>query len=186
MAHVCPWWFAYTFDNRLRRLFHRPERLLSPYVREGMTVLDTGCGMGVFSIGMAALVGDRGLVISVDLQQEMLDVVQRRAEKAGVGHRIRTHLCDPERIGDHRDVDFALAFWMVHEVPRPAAFFEQLRSCLTSDGMLLVSEPRFHVPAGYFQELVKEGENAGLKHCGEPAIRFSRTALFSKNGECDK
>ncbi len=72
--HICPWWYAYTFDNPLRHLFHKPERMLAGYVKPGMTVMDIGCGMGFFSIGMARMVGEEGAVISVDLQQQMLDV----------------------------------------------------------------------------------------------------------------
>jgi 2-polyprenyl-3-methyl-5-hydroxy-6-metoxy-1,4-benzoquinol methylase len=182
MAHFCPWWLAYTFDNRLRSLVHRPEKVLSPYIRPGMTVMDAGCGMGHFSIGMTGLVGDDGLVISVDIQKEMLEVVQGRAEKAGVDHRIRTYQCTPEGIGDHKNVNFALAFWMVHEVPRPNDFFEQIHSCLATEGMLLVAEPRLHVSAKFFKQLIKGAENAGLRLCEEPPVRFSRAALFSKNG----
>ncbi len=182
MSHVCPWWLAYTFDNRLRSMIHRPEKVLSPYIRPGMTVMDAGCGMGFFSIGMAGLVGDDGLVISVDIQQEMLEVVQRRAEKAGVNHRIRTYLCEPEGIGDHKNVNFALAFWMVHEVRRPNAFFEQVHSCLGSESMLLLAEPRIHVSSKFFKKLINEAQNAGLRLCEEPRIRFSRAALFAKDG----
>jgi hypothetical protein len=29
--HVVTWWHAYAFDNRLRRLFHKPEKLLAPW-----------------------------------------------------------------------------------------------------------------------------------------------------------
>jgi len=50
--HICPWWFAYTFDNPFRRFFHNPEKMLGSYVSRGMTVLDVGCGMGFFSIGL--------------------------------------------------------------------------------------------------------------------------------------
>jgi cyclopropane fatty-acyl-phospholipid synthase-like methyltransferase len=38
--------------------------MLGPYVKPGMTVLDVGCGMGFFSIGMARMVGDEGRVIA--------------------------------------------------------------------------------------------------------------------------
>ncbi len=181
MAHTCPWWLAYTFDNRLRSLAHRPEKVLSPYVKPGMTVLDVGCGMGHFSLGMAGLVGDDGLVISVDLQEEMLEIVQKRAEKAGVHKRIRTYQCTTEGIGDHKNIDFALAFWMVHEVRKPDLFFEQISSSLKSQGMLFIAEPRFHVSAKLFKDLTNEAENAGLMLCEEPPVRFSRAALFSKN-----
>ena len=62
---VCPWRHAYLFDNWLRRLLHNPKKMLGAHVRPGMTVMDVGCGMGVFSIGMVAD-GD-WLVDSADL-----------------------------------------------------------------------------------------------------------------------
>ena len=85
---VCPWWLAWTFDNPLRPLIHKPEAIVGPYMQEGMTVADIGCGMGYFSIAMAKSVGERGMVIAVDLQQKMLDLMQTRAGRAGVARRI--------------------------------------------------------------------------------------------------
>ena len=34
--HVCPWWLAYTWDNKLRRLFHNPDIVIKPYVKSGL------------------------------------------------------------------------------------------------------------------------------------------------------
>ena len=56
-GRVCPWWFAYTFDNPLRRLLHNPRKILGPYVKEGDTAVDIGCGMGPFTVELARLVG---------------------------------------------------------------------------------------------------------------------------------
>ena len=81
--HVCPWWGGYFIDNWLRRWIHNPATILAPFVRPDMTAMDFGCGMGMFSIAMAQLVGSKGRVIAVDLQQAMLDVLQKRARKAG-------------------------------------------------------------------------------------------------------
>jgi 2-polyprenyl-3-methyl-5-hydroxy-6-metoxy-1,4-benzoquinol methylase len=52
MSHVCPWWGGYFIDNPLRRLLHNPEKIVGPYVQPGMTVMDVGCGMGIFSIAI--------------------------------------------------------------------------------------------------------------------------------------
>ena len=90
-GHVCPWWSVpFTINTPLRRLLHDPQKIVGPYVKPGMTVMDVGCGVGWFSIPMARMVGDHGKVIAVDLQQQMLDMLRRRAEKAGVAARIET------------------------------------------------------------------------------------------------
>jgi ubiquinone/menaquinone biosynthesis C-methylase UbiE len=88
-SHVCPWWAGYFINNRLRHMLRNPEAILDRYVRPGMTVMDLGCGMGLFSIAMARKVGGQGCVIAVDIQPRMLDVLQRHAEKSGMATRIQ-------------------------------------------------------------------------------------------------
>jgi ubiquinone/menaquinone biosynthesis C-methylase UbiE len=178
--HICPWWLAYTFDNPFRSFFHNPEKMLGSYVSKGMTVLDAGCGMGFFSIGLARLVGDTGCVIAADVQPKILAVMLKRSEKAGVSRIIRLHRSEPDCLGVERPVDFILAFWMVHEVPDPKLFFHQIHACLKPNGKILIAEPRFHVSAKRFQEIVVFAQEAGLSFCETPPIRFSRSAVFRR------
>lgn len=179
-CHVCPWWLGYTFDNRFRRLFHDTEKILGPYVKEGMTAIDIGCGMGYFSIGLANLVGEKGSVISVDIQQNMLNVLGKRAQKADVAHRIHLHRCEPERIGIDQKVDFALTFWMVHEVPYRKEFFEEIFSILKARGKYLLVEPKVHVSRARFEEILKCCMQTGFKRLGDPQISLSRAVLLGK------
>jgi ubiquinone/menaquinone biosynthesis C-methylase UbiE len=69
---VCPTAIAGYLDNRFRRWFQNPRKILGPYIKEGMTVLDLGCGPGFFSIDIAQMVGKSGRVIASDLQVGML------------------------------------------------------------------------------------------------------------------
>jgi ubiquinone/menaquinone biosynthesis C-methylase UbiE len=146
-----------------------------------MTVLDVGCGMGFFSIGLAKLVGDKGCVIAVDVQPKMLGAMQKRSEKEGVSNIIRLHKSEPNRLGVDTPVDFILAFWMVHEVPDPKLFFHQIRACLKSNGRILIAEPKFHVSSKRFQEIVALAQESGLDFCETPSIKFSRSAVFKNN-----
>src|SRR5512140_379366 len=125
--HVCPWWFAYTFDHPLRRLIQPPEKLLAPYVRDGTRAIDVGCGMGYFSIAMARLGAN---VVAVDLQQKMLDVLAKRAVKKGVRDRIALRLADESSLYLDGRADFALAFWMLHEVPERGRLLREVREVL--------------------------------------------------------
>ena len=179
MGHpVCPWWHAYFFDNRLRRILHKPEKIVGPFVAPGMTVMDIGCGMGFFSIGLAKLVGRHGCVISIDVQEKMLRILEKRAKRAGVSDRIRTHLCRPARLGIHHTVDFAVAFWMVHEVPDARAFFSEIHSYLKPCGKLLIAEPKFHVSSTRFQETLTSAVSSGFKFVDTPHIRASWSAVL--------
>ena len=177
-GHVCPWWLAYTFDNPIRKLFQEPRKMLAPYVKEGMRVMDVGCGMGFFSIGMARLVGDMGRVFCVDLQSKMLETIEKRARRAGVDPRLELHQCAPGSLGIDEKVDFILTFYMVHEVNDQSDFFNQLQSCLEPGGKVLIAEPRFHVSAADFQKTMEIARTCGLQLCEQPSIRFSHTALF--------
>jgi len=176
--HVCPWWLAYTFDNQLRRLVHDPGTILRPYIRPGMRVIDLGCGMGFFTLGLAALVGDAGQVLAVDLQQEMLDIMRKRARRKGLDHRISAHRASPEALGITGRFDFGLAFWMVHEVKEPASFFRELAAILKPAAKLLYVEPAFHVRAREFMEVLAAAEKTGFCRRSAPDIRFSRSALL--------
>ena len=181
-THVCPWWLAYTFDNWLRRLLHPPGQILAPYLKPGMTAADFGCGMGVFSLGMARLVGPTGRVIAIDVQQKMLDIVARRARQQGIATIVQPRLATPEDPGLAEEIDFALAFWMFHEVPDPRSCAAHIGEHLAPGGKFLVAEPSFfHVSPHGFDAEVDAVEAAGLVQIAAPEIRLSRAALFEKH-----
>jgi len=177
---ICSWRLAPIIDNFLRPLIHNPRRLFRPYVRIGMTVLDVGCGAGFASLGLADLVGEEGLVISADLQPEMLDMVRRRAVKAGLGNRIRTHRCDASRIGVEAEVDFALAFFMLHEVPDALAFLREIYNMLKPGGLFFLTEPKIHVSRRNFEQTVQEAQSVGFTVLKRPFVRFGRAVLLTK------
>jgi len=177
---VCPWWLCYSFDNPLRRIFHKPELLLNPYLKSGMTAVDIGCGMGYFTLGLANLAGPGGRVIAVDLQQQMLDTLERRARRAGVADRIVLHRCRKESLGVEGPVDFALAFWMAHEVSDKHRFFGEIFALLKTGGRLLLVEPKFHVTLRSFERTLAVCREAGFRDLEEPAIALSRAVLMGK------
>lgn len=54
--------------------------------REGATLLDAGCGPGEDTLALARLVGPRGRVVGVDLDDGLLRVARRRAKAQGFTH----------------------------------------------------------------------------------------------------
>lgn len=171
---------TYTFDNPLRRILHPPEKVLGSWVRPGMTVLDIGCGIGHFSLGMARLVGPRGRVIAADLQEKSLAAVERRARRAGLADRITSHRCGEGACGVAGPVDFVLAFWMLHETPSVEDFCREIADLLAPGGRFLVAEPRFHLAEPAFEQELAAAARAGLRVIERPRIRASRAALLGR------
>jgi ubiquinone/menaquinone biosynthesis C-methylase UbiE len=175
--HTCPWWLAYTFDNPLRRLLHDPAALFRGLVKEGDTVVDIGCGLGHFSIGMARLVGASGKVIALDVQPEMVRRATGRAKRRGVRQRIDFRVAELERLGLSEPVDFVLAFWMVHEARNKGALLSEVRSALKPTGRFLIAEPRGHVSAQRFEATVEKARSAGFTVSQGPRVRLSHAVL---------
>lgn len=184
MPHsVCPWWVGYLLASPLRRLMYNPDKILAPHVREGMTVLEPGPGMGFFTLELARRVGASGRVVAVDIQARMLDRLKRRAAHAGLLPRLDIRLAQPDSMGlagMAGAVDFVLAFAMVHEMPSAAAFFEEAAGAMKPGAQLLLAEPAGHVTAAQFEAELASAEQAGLRVTDRPAIRRSLAALFTK------
>ncbi len=116
-------------DSRMRRFLYRPDRLARRYVEQGDRVLDFGCGPGFYTREFAKAVGETGLVVAVDLQEEMLRILQGKLGQEGLLPRIRTHRCAPDSLGLSPELDgginAAFAIFVVHEVPDPAKIVQR-------------------------------------------------------------
>lgn len=184
--HVCPYWGGYFLANRLRKLLRNPYKILAPYVRPDMTVLDVGSAMGFFSLPMAEMVGPNGKVVCIDVQPRMLQVLRRRATEAGLADRIETHVSTENSIGLHghdATFDFALAFAMLHEVADPANFLREIHQLLKPGASLLLAEPKGHVKPADFEHTLSLAREQGFVPTDQPLIRLSCTAVLTKPPE---
>lgn len=179
MTHVCQWQNAYLFDNCFRKIIQNPNKIIAPHVKPGMQVMDIGCGMGIFSIAMAKKVGSEGKVFSIDLQKEMLNVLQKRATQKGLIERIVTHQCENDSLNIDQKVDFAIAVWMVHEVPDPLKLFSEVKENLNPEGKFIFIEPKIHITQKDFDNEIELAKQAGLNYSKKIDAGFlSQGALF--------
>lgn len=177
---ICPMQLAGILSTPLRRILHRPERILAGLLQPGQIAADFGCGPGYFTLELARQVGPKGKVFAVDLQTGMLDIVRDKAQAAGLQNRIIFHKAEPTRIGLDQLMDFGLAFWMVHEVPDRKTFLVEVAGLLKPGGRFLVVEPRLHVSRVNFIETVALAELAGLKQVKKLGVTISQAILFEK------
>ncbi len=110
----------------------------------------------------------------------MLEILEKRAGRAGVLDTIQTHLCKDNEIGIAGLVDFALAFWMVHETPDKKEFLHQVRDISKDSGLLLITEPKFHISRSQFEHEIDIAKDAGFRIKDESKIAFSHSVLLEK------
>ena len=175
---VAKWYHLLFYPDWFRRLHQKPRTFLSEFVKPGMIAADIGCGLGFYTVEMARMVGEKGRIIAIDFQPEMLRFTEKKARKASVSELVETIQCKKDDLLISEKVDFALSMWVAHEVPDRHRFFSQIRNMLKPDGKYLLSEPKLHVGKESYRAICADAEGAGLEKISEPKIGGSRSALF--------
>lgn len=142
--------------------------------------MDLGCGPGFFTIDMAKLVGQTGKVTAVDLQEGMLEIVRKKITNTNLQNNIEVHNCQNDKIGLSKTFDFILIFYMLHEVPDQSIFLQEVFSLLNPGGIVLISEPKFHVNENDFDHSKETLRNIGFEIIEEPKVFFSRSVLIKR------
>jgi ubiquinone/menaquinone biosynthesis C-methylase UbiE len=183
-SRVCPVGLASSLESNIRRWLQDPQKILSPFVERGMTVLDIGCGPGFFSIDMAKMVGSTGTVVSADLQDGMLHKLSTKIRGTELEGRIHLVKCERDKINVSEKIDFGLAFWMVHEVPDKESFFRQLKAVLNNKAKILLVEPKlFHVSRKEFEATTSLAEHAGFVVSRGPQLLLCWSAVLGNATE---
>ncbi len=179
-CHVCPWRMAYLFDNPARKMIHNPKKIFGRYIKKNSVNVDIGCGMGYFSIGMAKLADKDSRVFAVDLQNEMLDVMKKRADRAGLLQKITPIKAESNNFRIPEEADFMLMFWVLHETPDMKQSLQQMYDRLKPDGKLMIVEPGMHVSDKMVEEELELAEQIGFKLVEKPKVKLSKALVLSK------
>ena len=141
----CPSWLyrMVEMENPLAKNSQAKTILAGLGVAEGMTVLDAGCGPGRVTLPLAKAVGADGKVIAVDLQQGMLDVVQRKAQQKGLAMIAFEKLSLGEGKLPAYQADRAVLAAVLGEIPQQAAALQEVYAALKPGGILAVAETIF-------------------------------------------
>jgi ubiquinone/menaquinone biosynthesis C-methylase UbiE len=121
-----------------------------------MDVLDFGCGTGLVTLRLQALVRS---ITAADSSQGMLDVLQEKIRNLGLNN-VSTRFVDFEK-GGRLEGTFHLVVssMTLHHVPGTAALFREWRDLLVPGGMLCVAD--LDAEDGSFH-----GDNTGVFHKG--------------------
>ena len=127
-------WF-YKFTD----LIWNPRRHLKKIpLKEGMVVVDYGCGPGRYTIPIAKLVGSKGKVFAVDIQPLAIKTVKEKAARQGLTN-IETILVDSYNTGiKGSNIDLILLIDTLHLINDHHALFREIHRLLKQDGFLFM------------------------------------------------
>jgi len=146
-----PW-----LDRPQREAEEHPEVVIDALdLREGEVVADLGAGSGFFTFRIAPKVGKTGRVLAVDIQDEMLETIRRRASALRLTNveEIKDTETDPELPAG--GVDLVLMVDVYHELAYPYEVMTRVRQALKPDGRVVFVEYRKEDPRVPIKELHK-------------------------------
>lgn len=139
MGHQAAGWL----ERPEREKEEAPTKLIKALnVKEGMVIADIGAGSGYHTFRLAPMVGDKGKVLAVDIQQEMLDLMKKKAEKLGIKNveLLKGTETDPKLPKDA--VDLILLVDVYHEFSHPYEMAEKMVASLKPGGRIAFVEFR--------------------------------------------
>ncbi|WP_457600051.1 class I SAM-dependent methyltransferase [Hydrogenivirga sp.] len=105
-----------------------PDRVLKEFgIREGLTVLDVGTGPGFYLPYLSELVGEKGKVYAIDVQEEMVNRAKDKVEREGLKN-VEVLKSEENSIPlPDSSVDFVFMAFTFHELEDPKSFVEELK-----------------------------------------------------------
>lgn len=137
---VFPPKYAFTLLIPFRNIFLSPKKLIQRLdLRDNHNVLEIGPGPGYFSVHIAKKLKNGRLVL-LDIQQEMLDLSQKRLEKRGVKN-VDYKLTDGNSLDlESNFFDRVFMVAVIGEVDNKDKYLKEIYRILKEDGILSISE----------------------------------------------
>ena len=164
--HAAPW---------LERSEREEEERLSTLVshlglKPGMVVADIGAGSGVISLMMAHEVGEKGKVLAIDIQQEMLDLLGDKIKNADIKNVELVLGTEKSPKLKESSIDLAIMVDVYHEFAYPYEMTLELAKALKPGGRIAFVEYRREDPQVPIKLVHKMTEAQVKKEISQPAF----------------
>jgi SAM-dependent methyltransferase len=161
---------------------HASEALIKVGVSQGQTVLDYGCGPGIFTIPSAKIVGERGKVYAFEASSDQLEHVREKAKEAALSN-IVTVISDSSKASidlPDKSIDIILVYDVMHEIDNRQGLLQELHRVLKGEGVLSVFP--MHMGTEHFIDVMKEYSLFGLRnrYCPSGLKTASEILNFNK------
>jgi ubiquinone/menaquinone biosynthesis C-methylase UbiE len=181
----CPSWlhWAVELENPFAGSSQSKNIISGLNVEDGMTILDIGCGPGRISIPLAKAAGEQGAVISIDIQQKMLDIVKRKALKEKLDNITIVNIPMGEGKLKNYNADRAVLAAVLGEIPNRTIALKEIYNSLRSGGILAISETMFDPHYQRKQIILDLVEPIGFFEVGFTGNKLAYTIYLKKGSK---
>ena len=131
-------------DSDIRRWMQSPNKVIDRSgIRQGMTVLDLGCGSGAFTPFMAKAVGQQGKVYAVDIQPAMLRQLKHKLTEAANQNIKNIELKQTSAYNlplKDGTLDLVYMVAILQEIPDRSRALKEVMRVLKPGGILAITE----------------------------------------------
>ncbi|MEA3352145.1 MAG: class I SAM-dependent methyltransferase [Chloroflexota bacterium] len=157
---------------RIRSAFINPARILREIgLQQRQTMLDYGCGVGVFTMPAAQIVGDDGVVYALDIHPLCIRTVEKEIGKRGIAN-VKTILSDRETGLPNESVDVVLLYDVLQMITDRGRLMEELHRVLKPDGRLCATAE--HLDVSEFLDVITKDNLFTLVDRKGPVFRFRK------------
>ncbi len=170
IAQTMHWKGAEWLMRRVREQEEGPSKMREQLrVKSGMVICDMGCGNGYHTLPLAEMVGEKGKILAVDVQPEMIEMLRQNIERKGLKNiePINGLYHDPKL--PPNTCDMILLVDVYHEFSHPVQMLSSMRAALKPEGQLVLVEFRAEddsVPIKPEHKMTKEQINKEMNANG--------------------
>jgi ubiquinone/menaquinone biosynthesis C-methylase UbiE len=161
-----PAFTGYILDSNYRRSMQPPDKIIQRSgIREGMQVLEVGCGSGAFTTFIARAVGERGKVYALDIEPKMLKQLENklaRTENKDIKNVKLVQSSAYELPFEDNSFDLVYMITVLQEIPDRNRALQQVKRVLKPGGILAVTEFFPDPDYPWKSTTVKLGKQAGF------------------------
>jgi ubiquinone/menaquinone biosynthesis C-methylase UbiE len=176
-----PQFMANLIDNPIRRKIQPPDETPARHgIEPGMTVLEVGPGNGTYTVATARRVGDRGKVVTIDIEPKMIERVRRRAQ-AETTKNIEAQVADVYDLPFEDGLfDAIYMIAVIGEIPEPDKAMREFHRVLSPSGALAFSELLWDPDYPHAGTLIRMATSAGFRLKEKVGNVFYYTLIFEK------
>jgi precorrin-6B methylase 2 len=143
---------------------NRPEReseenptkcIAALELKPGDVVADLGAGSGYYTFKMAPIVGEKGKILAVEIQDEMIAELKKRIDKNKVANVETVKCTESDPMLPEAGVDIVLMVDVYHEIAFPYEVMTAIRKALKPGGRMVFIEYRKEDPKVPIKEVHK-------------------------------